>query len=107
MPKSNIPEATVSASSSMLLKDGSGLLYGLNLATGAAGGWFLLLDDNATPSNGAARPKRAWAVGANSSLELAFPTPLQFAKGATVVFSTTGPYSITLSSTAFIAGEVA
>lgn len=99
------PSATTVAASSKVLKGSAGNLYGFNGVSGASAGYFLLYDLMAAPANGTVTPAKVYAVGANTSLDVSYTPPLRMATGITVAFSTTGPFTQTLSATAFISGE--
>lgn len=100
------PVATATVAGSQIAKASAGKLYGLNVVAGASAGYILVFDSATVPSNGAVTPKKAIALAANASLERSWDRGLVFANGIVVVFSTTGPYTNTISATAFIETEV-
>lgn len=70
-------------------------------------GWVMLVDATAAPSNGAITPVvEPWQVPANSTLEINANPPIKMTTGAVVVFSTTGPRTLTLSATASFSGRL-
>lgn len=87
------------AESSHILKASAGTLYSLQFNCTDIG-WLMLFDSATVPSNGAVSPRRAWyftAVGADT-LDKTFNPPLQMTNGAVLVFSTTGPFLLTLGA---------
>lgn len=84
-----------------------GTMYGLQVTSGASAGYVLVFDSAAVPADGAVTPFKCHVLAANSSLDLDYRAmPLLFQTGVTVVFSTTGCFTKTASSTAFISGDV-
>ncbi len=91
-----------------VLKASAGNLYGLDVSSGASAGYVLIFNSTTIPSNGAVTPIKAYPIAANSAIGLSWsPVPLYFSTGISVAFSTTGPFTLTLSATAFFSGEVA
>lgn len=99
--------ATAVAAGSLILKASAGNLYGINAVSGASAGYLLIYDSATVPADGVTTPRRAYVMAANSSLDVAFDVPKRFTSGITLVFSTTGPFTKTISATAFLAGEFA
>ncbi|ARN82161.1 hypothetical protein [Methylocystis bryophila] len=99
------PVVTSSAASALQLKASAGNLLSL-MATSTVSGWLLLFDATAAPADGAVTPKWVYPIAANGALNMAWPSPLAFASGIVAVFSTTGPFNKTASTTAFISGQV-
>ena len=106
MTKSVLPKATPVASSNLLAKADAGAVHAVNVVAGASAGFVLLLDAAAMPVNGAVTPIKAYPLAANALLDLRFAVPLQVRKGLVVAFSTTGPFTLTASATAFISADV-
>ena len=94
-------QCTVACASSIV--SGAHNLYGLNLSSTTTG-WFLLEDATSCAANGTITPKRAWAYPtANTTLAVSYGgLPTHQSTGIAICFSTTGPYSATASTTAFI-----
>lgn len=97
--------ATAAVASNQVAKAAPGVLYGLNVAVGASAGYVMLFDAVAFPANGAVTPKKVFQVAANSFVDLKWERGLKFTTGIVVGFSTTGPYTLTASATAFIETE--
>jgi hypothetical protein len=99
---------TVALASSLVLKAAAGSLYACYVTTGSTAGWLMLFDATAAPANGAVAPKDCIYCPANATteIELPFLTAEPFATGITAAFSSTGPFTLTASSTAFIKGIV-
>lgn len=95
------------AEGSRILKASAGNLYGLEICTGGSAGYLMLFDSTTVPADGTVTPKRVYAVAANASFARQFERPLRCASGIVLVFSTTGPFTKTISATAFLAGDFA
>ena len=82
-------------------------LHGAAVTTGAAAGYFLILNAPADPGNGAVTPVKCVVVGANQTVALSADpdTMWDFPKGITLVFSTTGCFTETQSATAFFSWQ--
>ncbi len=101
------PLSTAVAASSLVLKVGAGNLYSVTCATTSVGGWLMLFDAATLPGNGTVTPAYAWPIGAaNGFASFGFGVPARFLNGVVAAFSTTGPFNLTASPTAFIAGQV-
>lgn len=95
-------QATSAVAGSLSLP-GPAYLHGINVTSGASAGYVMLFDAAAVPADGTVTPARCLPLAANTGIERTFPTPLRIANGITVVFSTTGCFTKTVSATAFIA----
>ena len=93
---------TAVAAGSLVAKAAAGNCYGFNAVSGASAGYLMLFDANAVPVDGTVTPKKVYVMAANSSLGLHWDVPRRFGSGITAVFSTTGPFTKTISATAFI-----
>lgn len=82
---------------------GAHAIYGIS-ASATVTGWVLVYDAATCSANGTVTPKKAYAYTvANSSLGVSWSdTPMIQATGISVCFSTTGPYTATASTTAFL-----
>jgi len=101
-----VPVVSGAAGSNIVLKTGSGQLNALSAQIGATGGYVMIFDATSAPADGAVTPKYCWQVPANGGMALSWPTPAIFSAGIVVVFSTTGCFTKTASSTAFFSGQV-
>ncbi len=99
---------TAALAGSLVLKAGPGSLYACYVTTGATAGWLMLFDATSIPANGAVTPKDCiyCPASATTEIELPFLTAEPFATGIAAAFSSTGPFTLTASSTAFIKGIV-
>jgi len=100
---------STAAEASHVLKSSAGSLYALTVVTGATSGWLMLFDAVSAPADGAVTP--FWAKylpsdGTAGDLSLEWSVPLAFATGITAVFSSTGPFTKTGSTTAAFYGQV-
>jgi len=98
---------TAAAVGSLVVKASAGNLYGYNIVSGASAGYLMFFDATSAPADGTVTPKLVEAIAANASIQQSLRTPIRFTTGITMVFSTTGPFTKTLSATAFLAGDAA
>lgn len=91
-----------SVASASLSRPSPGNLYSFQVTTGAASGYVLLVNAASAPLDGLIAPQQCIAVSANSTVGQAFDIPERFSVGVTVLFSTTGCFTLTKSATAFI-----
>jgi len=95
--------ATSAAGSNVVAKTSAAVLYGVNVVAGASAGFLMLFDATSAPADGAVTPKKCIPLAANEGQEISYrAAPTLFSTGLTAVFSTTGCFSKTASSTAFI-----
>ena len=76
--------------------------------TGATAGFLMVFDAASAPSDGAVTPKACIAVPINSTVGIAvgqWPT-VPYQTGVVLVFSTTGCFTKTANTTAFLSGRV-
>lgn len=101
------PSANTVVGGSRILKASAGNLYSVNVVSGASAGFVLIFDSATVPADGTVTPVKCMPLAANTGIDLNFRSlPLAMTNGAVVVFSTSGCYSKTLSTTAFISGDV-
>lgn len=98
---------TTVAAGSIILKASAGNLYGVNATSGASAGYLLVYDSATVPADGTTTPRKTYVMAANSTIAFDFDIPLRFAAGIVLVFSTTGPFTKTISATAFLSGDFA
>ena len=100
-----VPVITSAAAGSLTVRGGSGRLMGLNVVAGASAGFVMLFDAASVPVDGAVVPLKVFPLAANGSMFTQFDPPIAHTLGMQIVFSTTGPFSKTISSTAYISAE--
>ena len=98
---------SATAAGSLVVKASAGNLYGYNVAAGASAGYLLIFDAPTAPADGTVTPKIVHAIAANASIQVDRDIPIAFTTGIVMVFSTTGPFTKTISATAFLAGDAA
>lgn len=107
-PSSTIGVSTSSctAACASTLISGAHALYGLTV-NATVTGWVLVYDAPACSANGTVTPKKAYAyTAANASLGVSWSDiPMINATGIALCFSTTGPYTATASTTAFLSAD--
>lgn len=96
---------TPTAAGSLVVKASAGNLYGFEVCTGGSAGYLMVFDATAVPADGTVTPKLVYAVAANTSFARQVTYPFRCSTGITLVFSTTGPFTKTISATAFLAGH--
>ncbi len=78
-------------------------IYAFEVTTGASSGYAIIIPGQTVSSNGTITPSKCYAVAANATVAYGWPSPpVGFGTGVTVEFSTTGCFTFTSSSTAFI-----
>lgn len=115
LPSASTTNAVAAISSSALaanqiIKASPGNLYSFEVSAdstlSAAAWWVMIYDATAAPADGAITPKKCYAMALGvTSYAAAFPMPIIFATGITIGVSTTGCYSKTASTHAFISGD--
>lgn len=98
--------SSTAAEGSRVLCAGPCSVGGLQVNSGASAGWVMIFNATAAPSDGAVVPVKWYQVAANQTLAVSWDIPLRLTTGCTVVFSTTGPFTKTISATATISGEI-
>jgi hypothetical protein len=104
------PSATIgvttqscTAACASTLVSGAHSAYGIS-GSATVSGWILVYDAVACSANGTVTPKKAFAYTvANSTIGVSWAdVPMVNATGIAVCFSSTGPYTATASTTAFL-----
>jgi hypothetical protein len=113
-PSMVTPQASQAVETSHVVPNGVQFLHGASVTTGAAAGFFLILNASADPGNGAVLPLKCVQVAANSTVALSADpdTGWAFAKlpgvgspSIVLVFSTTGCFTETQSATAYFSWQ--
>lgn len=101
------PVVTSAVASNLVVKASAGNLYGFQVTSGASAGYVLLFNATSLPADGAVTPIKCYAIAANSTIGVDFRPgpPVRFGTGITIGFSTTGCFTLTASTTAFISGD--
>ena len=97
--------STPTVAGSLQVKASAGNLYGFQAVTTASNGFVMLFDASTVPADGTVAPRRVYPLPAGVAVGDSFDPPLAFVNGILLVFSSTGPFTKTLSATAFLAGE--
>lgn len=105
---SSPPINSAALESSHIFKATAGTLFGLSVTATSTAGYVLIYNSATKPSDGAVTPVACYYISAApGTIGIAFtPFPLKMGTGITAVFSTTGCFTQTSSSTAFFLGEV-
>lgn len=99
------PIVTAVQASSLVIKASPGILRRINALSQATAGWVMLFNATSLPSNGTVTPVWVRKLSTDDALSEAFDNPLYFSTGIVVGFSSTGPFSLTASVTAFFAAQ--
>lgn len=101
------PVPSTIAEGSRVFKSGAGNAFTWRVTTGIVGGYVLIFDATSAPADGVVTPIDCVAVAANSTVGSNMDTlPDRFTTGYTIVFSSTGCFTKTISATAFIRAKV-
>ena len=110
IPNSTAGTQTAAVASSHVLKGSAGALVGVTVTIGATSGWLMLFEATSAPADGAVTPKYCRYVKSDGTAGASSVSwgdlPLTFATGITAVFSSTGCFTKTASSTAYFSGQV-
>lgn len=98
--------ANAAVGGSLIAKASPGNLYALNVTAGASALYVMVTNTTTVPADGAVTPVWCMPLAANAGLDKIFNPPLRGTTGLTVVASTTGCYTKTISATAFISAQV-
>lgn len=101
------PVNSTATEANHVLKASAGTLFGLSVTSSVAG-YVLIYNAASAPSDGAVTPVACYYLSSSpGTLGIAFtPFPLTMSAGITAVFSTTGCFTQTSSSTAFFSAQV-
>lgn len=104
------PATTAALASNKVVKASAGNLYSFQVSAdstlSAAAWWIMIYDATSAPVDGAVTPQKCYAMASGvTSYAAAFPTPAAFLTGITIAVSTTGCFTKTASTHAFISGD--
>jgi hypothetical protein len=92
---------------SHVFKSSAGLLNGFDATSGGTAGYLLILDSATVPADGPVAPRFCFALPATQTTGASWLSyPVNFNNGIVVVFSSTGCFTKTISSTAFFSAQV-
>jgi hypothetical protein len=102
------PGSSSALEASHVLKASAGNLYSLYVMTTSTAGYLMTFNAISAPSNGAVTPVECIPVLASSYaiVDFADAPPDRYSTGIVAVFSTTGPFTLTTSATAFFKWRV-
>lgn len=104
------PITTAALAANQIVKASAGNLYSFEVSVdstlSAAAWWIMLYNATSAPGDGAVTPLKCYALPSGAtSYAAAFPTPVAFSTGITIGVSTTGCFTKTASTHAFISGD--
>lgn len=93
-----------------VVKASAGNLYSFQVSAdatlSAAAWWIMIYNAASAPADGAVTPLKCYAMAINTTVfSAAFSTPIAFSTGITIGVSTTGCFTKTESTHAFISGD--
>jgi hypothetical protein len=102
------PGSSSTLEASHILKASAGNLYSLYVISGSVGGFLMTFNDTSVPADGSVTPIDCVPVPANSIAAIGADgsPPDHYPVGIVAVFSTTGPFIKTASTTAFFKWSV-
>lgn len=104
------PVSTAALAANLVVKAAAGNLYSFEVSadsTLSAAAWWIMIYNSATaPADGAVTPAKCYAMplGATGAT-FGFAVPIAFSTGITIGVSTTGCFTKTASTHAFISGD--
>ena len=101
------PVVSTALEASHVLKASAGTFYGGDAYAASVPGYVMLFDSATVPADGAVTPLKSWPIAASAGIAVGYNPPIACANGIVVVFSTTGPFTKTVSATAFFSMTVA
>ena len=101
-PAQGLASVRTPAPVSSLSRTSPANVYSWRVTTGAVAGYVLIVNAVAAPADGAISPMDCITVAASSSVGGAYDVPERYSVGVTILFSTTGCFTLTKSETAFI-----
>lgn len=102
------PVVSAAAEGSHILKASPGCLLAVYVTTGASAGFLLVFNSTTVPIDGVVTPIECISIPATTTIGLNYAPqpPAWYSSGIVAVFSTTGCFTKTISTTAFIHGLV-
>lgn len=104
------PTTSAALAANTVIKASAGNLYSFevsaNSTLAAAAWWIMIYNATSAPADGAVTPLKCYAMPlGTTAFAAAFPTPVAFSTGITIGVSTTGCFTKTASTNAFISGD--
>jgi hypothetical protein len=102
--------ASSALAANLVVKASAGNLYSFNVSADStlsgAAWWLMIYNATAAPSDGAVTPAKCYAFPSGTTgYSAAFPAPVAFGTGIVLGVSTTGCFTKTASTHAFISGD--
>jgi len=97
---------TPTAASTLVAKSSAGSLYGVSV-TPTVNGYVMIFNATSAPADGTVSPPRCVAAASNQTTTVSFRSgpPMALSTGITIVFSSTGCFTKTASTTAHIVAD--
>lgn len=104
------PVSSSALAANTVIKASAGNLYSFEVSAdstlSAAAWWIMIYNATSAPVDGAVTPLKCYAMASGvTAYAAAFPTPAAFSTGITIGVSTTGCFTKTASTHAFISGD--
>lgn len=102
--------ASSALAANLVVKASAGNLYGFQVSADStlsgAAWWIMVYNATAAPGEGAVTPAKCYAMpSGTTAFSASWPLPVQFSTGITIGVSTTGCFTKTASTHAFISGD--
>ncbi len=102
--------STAALAASLVVRNATSTLLGFDVGADStlsgAAWWVMIFDATSAPGDGAVTPAKCYAAPAGAtSLSGGFTAPASFSTGITIAVSTTGCFTKTASTHAFISGD--
>lgn len=104
------PTTTSALAANLVVKASAGNLYSFEVSADStlsgAAWWIMIYNATSAPGDGAVTPLKCYAMASGvTAYSAAFPVPVAFGTGITIGVSTTGCFTKTASTHAFISGD--
>lgn len=109
-PAALTPATSSALAANQIVKASAGSLYSFEVSAdstlSAAAWWIMIYNATSAPVDGAVTPLKCYAMPLGvTNYAAAFPVPVAFSTGITIGVSTTGCFTKTASTHAFISGD--
>jgi len=104
------PIVTAALAANLVVKASAGNLYSFDVAADStlsgAAWWLMVYNATSAPVDGSVTPSKCFALASGTTgIHLEFPTPVKFSTGIVLGVSTTGCFTKTASTHAFMSAE--
>lgn len=109
-PAAQTAVSSAALAANLVVKNSAGSLFSFNVSADStlsgAAWWLMIYNATSAPSDGAVTPVKCYAMPSGATgISGAFPSPITFSTGITMGVSTTGCFTKTASTHAFLSGD--